>query len=79
MSHQLTLSKTETCKICACPILLKFDTVNDGILLFFGLSPVVAKVMGMISGALLPLPAFCLNSVQVLTVLSSVPHGDIIH
>lgn len=37
------------------------------ILLFFGLSRIVTEVMGMISGALLPLPAFCLNSVQVLT------------
>lgn len=51
---------------------------NDGIALFFELSPVVTEVMGMSSGALLTLPAFCLNSVQVLTVLSSVPHGDII-
>lgn len=62
----------------AYPVLLKFVRVNDGILLFFGLSPVVTEVMGMISGALLPLPAFCLNSVQVLTILSSVPHRDII-
>lgn len=48
-----------------------------GILLFVGLSPTVVEVMGIISGAL-PLPAFCLNSVQVLTVLSSAPDRDII-
>lgn len=53
-------------------MLLKFDKVNDGVLLFFGLSPIATEVMGMISGVL-PLPAFCLNSVQVLTILSSVP------
>jgi len=51
---------------------------NDGIALFFELSPVVTEVTGTIPGALLPLAAFCLNSVQVLIVLSSVPHGDII-
>lgn len=63
-------------QIRAYPIPLKFDTANDGIALFFELmSPAFIEVMGMISGALLPLPAFCLNSVQVF---SSVPHGVII-